>query len=460
MLSSVGSTTSSSAWTPADTRRCATSSCGERLRTPSIAWRLHARLFAEIDPAQSERQRCLDDTSRWYQPNWKVYRHNPARARRLLEQAGCRRGDGIYICGGQRLSLRFFAPGGRASGARPRASPGAAPTGRGRPRLKFSPARCSSTRSSRAAASTCALLTSQRPDPSAGSTAAEATRTHRLLPATCDRDLDRPNGYSTSEAGPRSEPGRRQMAKDVPVSRSTRFRSARIQDDGQGRRTGRSTCSGTRRTGGSTASPRRGDRRLAPRRLGSGRRGRADAEARRHACHRDARLASRRVSTCSSTRAPASTARPRTRRSSPVPSRSRRTPTFRPNLVSHVTSRRRRSRSSTTSVPRHAGATAFRSPRGTSSSRTRRSESTDCPRRSRPDRRPQRPRARREDGQGRPAGAARRTGATSSTSSCRGTRSPARTSRRSGRTRIDNPKTGRPIGSGPFLVRAGSAASN
>ena len=38
-----------------------------------------------------------------------------------------------------------------------------------------------------------------------------------------------------------------------------------------------------RRTGGSRASPSSGDRRLAPRRLGSGRRGRADAEARRHA---------------------------------------------------------------------------------------------------------------------------------------------------------------------------------
>ncbi len=41
--------------------------------------------------------------------------------------------------------------------------------------------------------------------------------------------------------------------------------------------------SGTWRTGGSRSSPRRGDRRLAPRGRGSGRSARADAEARRHA---------------------------------------------------------------------------------------------------------------------------------------------------------------------------------
>lgn len=31
--------------------------------------------------------------SPYYQPNWKGYRHRPALARRLLEQAGCRRGE-------------------------------------------------------------------------------------------------------------------------------------------------------------------------------------------------------------------------------------------------------------------------------------------------------------------------------------------------------------------------------
>jgi peptide/nickel transport system substrate-binding protein len=47
--------------------------------------------------------------TRFYHPNWSTYRHDPARARRLLEQAGCRPGpDGIYVCGGERLRLRFL----------------------------------------------------------------------------------------------------------------------------------------------------------------------------------------------------------------------------------------------------------------------------------------------------------------------------------------------------------------
>jgi peptide/nickel transport system substrate-binding protein len=58
--------------------------------------------------------RLLDSTvflthSRYYRPNWSRYRYRPAEARRLLEQAGCRRGgDGIYGCDGTRLSLRSF----------------------------------------------------------------------------------------------------------------------------------------------------------------------------------------------------------------------------------------------------------------------------------------------------------------------------------------------------------------
>ena len=43
---------------------------------------------------------------RFYEPHWKAYGYEPARARRLLEDAGCRRGpDGIFICSGERLSL-------------------------------------------------------------------------------------------------------------------------------------------------------------------------------------------------------------------------------------------------------------------------------------------------------------------------------------------------------------------
>ena len=47
--------------------------------------------------------------SRDYQPVWGDYRYRPAESRRLLEQAGCTSGaDGIYVCDGVRLSLRFF----------------------------------------------------------------------------------------------------------------------------------------------------------------------------------------------------------------------------------------------------------------------------------------------------------------------------------------------------------------
>ena len=47
-------------------------------------------------------------SSPYYQPNWKGYRYRPERARLLLEQAGCRRGEeGIYVCDGDRLSFRF-----------------------------------------------------------------------------------------------------------------------------------------------------------------------------------------------------------------------------------------------------------------------------------------------------------------------------------------------------------------
>ena len=67
------------------------------------------QIWGEVDPSA----RALDSAmhlaqSRCYEPNWGAYRYRPAEARRLLEQAGCRRGaDGIFSCGGERLSLRF-----------------------------------------------------------------------------------------------------------------------------------------------------------------------------------------------------------------------------------------------------------------------------------------------------------------------------------------------------------------
>lgn len=51
--------------------------------------------------------------SRFYRPNWRMYRYQPARVRRLLEANGCRRGDdGIYVCAGERLSLRLVTTAG------------------------------------------------------------------------------------------------------------------------------------------------------------------------------------------------------------------------------------------------------------------------------------------------------------------------------------------------------------
>jgi peptide/nickel transport system substrate-binding protein len=67
------------------------------------------RLWGEIDPTYRPlHSAVLLRTDRHYVPNWDGYAHRPDRARRLLQRAGCRRGDdGIYACGGERLSLRF-----------------------------------------------------------------------------------------------------------------------------------------------------------------------------------------------------------------------------------------------------------------------------------------------------------------------------------------------------------------
>jgi len=65
--------------------------------------------WGEIDPSHRVLNSAVYLTqSRYYEPNWGAYRYRPAEARRLLEQAGCRTGaDGIFSCGGERLSLRF-----------------------------------------------------------------------------------------------------------------------------------------------------------------------------------------------------------------------------------------------------------------------------------------------------------------------------------------------------------------
>ena len=66
-------------------------------------------LFGVLDPSYpASDSAVLWNTHRYYRPNWDIYRYRPALARRLLEQAGCRRGaDRIYVCAGERLSLRL-----------------------------------------------------------------------------------------------------------------------------------------------------------------------------------------------------------------------------------------------------------------------------------------------------------------------------------------------------------------
>ena len=73
-----------------------------------------AAILGELDASYpSNDSAVFFNTHRYYRPNWGRYRHRPAHARRLLEQAGCRPGaDGIYVCDGERLSLRL----GTASG--------------------------------------------------------------------------------------------------------------------------------------------------------------------------------------------------------------------------------------------------------------------------------------------------------------------------------------------------------
>jgi peptide/nickel transport system substrate-binding protein len=67
-------------------------------------------VLGELDPNYpASNSAVFVNTSRYYRPNWDIYSHRPALARRLPEQAGCRRGGGdvIYVCAGERLSLEI-----------------------------------------------------------------------------------------------------------------------------------------------------------------------------------------------------------------------------------------------------------------------------------------------------------------------------------------------------------------
>jgi peptide/nickel transport system substrate-binding protein len=77
-------------------------------------------VFGALDPRYpASNSAVFFNTHAAYRPNWETYGYRPANARRLLEQAGCRRGsDEIYVCAGERLSLRLSGIAGVAFRAR------------------------------------------------------------------------------------------------------------------------------------------------------------------------------------------------------------------------------------------------------------------------------------------------------------------------------------------------------
>ncbi len=65
-------------------------------------------VFGEHDRRDAASESALfATTSRYYRPNWSGLGYRPAESRRLLRLAGCRLGaDRIYVCAGEKLSLR------------------------------------------------------------------------------------------------------------------------------------------------------------------------------------------------------------------------------------------------------------------------------------------------------------------------------------------------------------------
>ena len=71
------------------------------------------QVFSDVPNLRPHDSIVIVRPSPYYRPNWSRYTRRPAQSRRLLEQAGCRSGDdGIYVCAGQRLSLRFVTSAG------------------------------------------------------------------------------------------------------------------------------------------------------------------------------------------------------------------------------------------------------------------------------------------------------------------------------------------------------------
>ncbi len=97
---------------------------GNKLVRQALAYGIdRVSIFRQLYGDVAPNLRLLDSMllptqSSHYAPNWRRYRHRPVLARRLLEQAGCRRDPGgIYVCAGRPLSLRFYT----SAGVPPRA---------------------------------------------------------------------------------------------------------------------------------------------------------------------------------------------------------------------------------------------------------------------------------------------------------------------------------------------------
>jgi peptide/nickel transport system substrate-binding protein len=67
------------------------------------------QLYPDLASLQALQNFIFAPGQRFYEPHWKAYTYQPAKARQLLEKAGCHRSaaDGIYVCFGERLSFEL-----------------------------------------------------------------------------------------------------------------------------------------------------------------------------------------------------------------------------------------------------------------------------------------------------------------------------------------------------------------
>jgi peptide/nickel transport system substrate-binding protein len=94
---------------------------GAKLVRQALAFGIDRDAIARAVLAEAEGRPAILDSSVFlpgephYRPNWSRYRYDPARAQRLLQQAGCRRGSqGVHSCAGLPLRLRLVTTTGNA----------------------------------------------------------------------------------------------------------------------------------------------------------------------------------------------------------------------------------------------------------------------------------------------------------------------------------------------------------